>query len=259
MRKITSLFLTLLMMVLLVGCAVPGLDGNSSGSPDKSFILTNRGDDESEADNKSDEEDKSDTEDKSDSEDKSDTDNKSDSDNKSDTSDKSDSDDKSNSDDDEEYIEPEAGYPDEYGDAEGTFEDTMHTAFFDYTVHSAYLCEDYEGYEPQDGNVILVADVTISNPSSYNVNMYDTDFQIQWGSDADDAFDFPITFYTENNETLNDEMLPYEYELRKYESRDGLLVFEVPEGETYFSISYLEIYNDDSEGNVFFVYFNADF
>lgn len=248
MRKITSLFVTLLMTVLLVGCAVPGLDGNNSGSPDKSFILTNRDDDESETD------DKSDSDDKSDADDKSDTDDKSGEVDKSDTSDESDSDDESIT-----FAELEVGYPDEYGDAEGTLEDTMHTAFFDYTVHSAYLCEDYEGYEPQEGNVILVADVTISNPSSYNVTMYDTDFQVQWGSDADDAFDFPITFYTEDSETLNDEMLPYEYELRKYESRDGLLVFEVPEGETYFSISYLEIYNDDSEGNVFFVYFNADF
>lgn len=241
MRKITSLFLTLLMMVLLVGCAVPGLDGNNSGSPDKSFILTNRDDDKSDADDKSDSDDKSDADDKSDSDDE------------------SNSDDKPDSNDDLTYSEPEVGYPNEYGDAEGTYEDTMHTAFFDYTVHSAYLCSTYEGYEPQEGNVILVADVTVSNPFGYNVNMYDKDFQIQWGSDADDAYDFPITSYTKNNETLNDEMLPYEYELRKYESRDGLLVFEVPEGETYFSISYLEIYNDDSEGNVFFVYFNADF
>lgn len=53
-------------------------------------------------------------------------------------------------------------------------------------------------------------------------------------------------------------MLPTEYELRRFESRDGLLVYEVPEGENYFSISYLEIYEDNTEGDVFFVYFNAD-
>jgi len=42
------------------------------------------------------------------------------------------------------------------------------------------------------------------------------------------------------------------------EDRTGLLVFEVPEGYKDFSISYLEVFDDYSEGNVFFVYFTAD-
>lgn len=150
-------------------------------------------------------------------------------------------------------------YPDEYGDADGTLGDIMHTAFFEYTVNSAYLCDEYEGYVPLDGNVLLVADVTVNNPYNSDVPMYDTDFQVQWDEDSDDAYDYPITLYLDEGETISEDMLPAEYEIKKFAKRNGLLVFEVPEGETYFSISYLEIYEDNSEGDVFFVYFNADY
>ncbi|MCM1124495.1 MAG: hypothetical protein NC416_18120 [Eubacterium sp.] len=46
---------------------------------------------------------------------------------------------------------------------EGRFGDTMETYFFDYTVNSAYLCEEYNGYQPEEGKCILVADVTVKN------------------------------------------------------------------------------------------------
>lgn len=155
------------------------------------------------------------------------------------------------------YTEPEAGYPNEYGYAEGTIGDTMHTVFFEYTVNSAYLCDEYEGYEPSEGYVFLVADVTVHNPYKNTVPMYDMDFQIQWGEE--DAFDYPITAYMEEDETINGDMLPKKYDVRRFESRTGILVYEVPEGETYFSIAYLEVYDDDSEGNAFFVDFSADY
>lgn len=152
--------------------------------------------------------------------------------------------------------ESRAGYPDENGNAEGRLGDTMHTYFFDYTVNSAYLCDEYEGYTPQDGNEILVADVTIKNTVTSTLPMYDTDFQVQWNDTADDAFGFPITL--ELNDVLNDQMLPGEYELSIGKTLNGLLVYEVPAGNKDFSISYLEMFDDDSTGDVFFVYFSAE-
>lgn len=156
--------------------------------------------------------------------------------------------------------ENRVGYPDEYGNAEGRIGDTMHTYFFDYTVNSAYLCDEYEGYEPvNSGYEILVADVTIKNTFIESLPMFDSDFQVQWGDDADDAYEYPITcFYLEEGEVLNDQMLPYEYELSINQSVNGLLVFEVPAGKKDFSISYLELFDDDTSGDVFFVYFTAD-
>ncbi len=148
------------------------------------------------------------------------------------------------------------GYPDENGNAEGRLGDTMHTYFFDYTVNSAYLCDEYEGYTPSEGYEILVADVTIKNTVTSTLPMYDTDFQVQWNDEADDAYGFPVTLELED--VLNDQMLPGEYELAIGKSINGLLVYEVPAGNKDFSISYLEMFDDDTTGDVFFVYFSAD-
>ena len=149
-------------------------------------------------------------------------------------------------------IRPEDGY------AEGQLGDTMRTYFFDYSVNSAYLCDTFEGYVPMEGYEILVVELTVTNTDSRNVEMYDSDFQIQWGDSASDAFDFSLTFY---DETFSDKVFPGIYTLSSKESRTASLVFEVPEGHSQFSISYLELFDTDDasarEGDTFFVYFDA--
>lgn len=151
--------------------------------------------------------------------------------------------------------ESEEEQSDEGGYFEGRMGDTMKTYFFDYTVNSAYVCDEYEGYQPEEGKSLLVADVTVKNTFYESIVMFDTDFQVQWNSDAEEDWDVPITYY--GNE-MSDDQLPDEYELSVNEERSGLLVFEVPEDRKDFSISYLELFDDDSEGDVFFVYFTAD-
>lgn len=115
---------------------------------------------------------------------------------------------------------------DDDGYAEGRMGDVMRTYFFDYTVNSAYTCNDYEGYTPSEGNKLLVAEITVKNTDRSTVTMYDTDFQIQWGDDDnDDAYAAPITYY---GNTVSDEQLPEEYDLGVNEEKTGLLVYEVP-------------------------------
>ncbi len=147
------------------------------------------------------------------------------------------------------------------GYAEGKLGDTMQTYFFDYTVHSAYLCGEYQDYAPAEGNDLLVADVTVKNTSRGAITMYDTDFQIQWNDDADDAWDIPVTYYLSEDQGLGDDALPSSYNLAVNQSRQGILVFEVPQGNTDFSLSYQEMFDTDNEaeayGAVFFVYFTA--
>ena len=136
--------------------------------------------------------------------------------------------------------------------------------FFDFTVNSAYLTKDYEGYTPAEGNALLVADITVKNTNQKSIEMYDTDFQIQW-DDGDDAFAYPITINTETYEELDpvgDSQLPGTYTLAVDEERTGELVYEVPAGFTDFSIAYLEQFVDEdgneSTGDTFFVYFTAE-
>lgn len=154
----------------------------------------------------------------------------------------------------EEEQESEEDQDSEGAYEEGRFGDTMETYFFDYTVNSAYLCDEYNGYLPADGKRLLVAEVTVKNTFNESIEMYDTDFQVQWNTDGEDDYDVPITYYAD---PVSDDQLPAVYELGVNEEQTGLLVFEVPEGYKDFSISYLEMFDDDSEGDVFFVYFTA--
>ena len=151
------------------------------------------------------------------------------------------------------------------GNNEGRVQDTMETYFFEFTVNSAYLTDDYAGYTPAEGNTLLVADITVKNTFQESIEMYDTDFQAQWGDDAEDAFAIPITTDMETFTELDpigENQLPGTYPLGVDEERSGELVYEVPAGHVDFSISYLEQFVDEageeSTGEVYFVYFTAE-
>ncbi len=149
----------------------------------------------------------------------------------------------------------------EDGYGEGRMGDVVHTEFFDYTVNSAYTCDAYSGYTAGEGSQMLVVDVTVKNTSKVSIEMYDTDFQAQWGGSGEDDFRVAITTDPETYEeleTLSEAQLPGTYTLAVDEERTGELVFEVPEGESDFSLSYLVRYDDESEGDTYFVFFTAE-
>lgn len=153
----------------------------------------------------------------------------------------------------------EPGYPNKEGYAEGRMGDTMHTYFFDYTVNSAYVCDTYEGYTPTSSNKeLVVTEITVKNTHNASIEMYDSDFQIQWGDDVENDFDYPITLNFKSGETIGENMLPDIYKLAINESRTGIIVFEVSSGKEDFSISYTEYFNNDTTGDTFFVFFSAD-
>lgn len=142
------------------------------------------------------------------------------------------------------------------GYGEGRQGDVMRTYFFDYTINDAYTCTDLNNYVPADGNQLLVVNITVKNTSRASLEMYDSDFQAQWGGDGDDDYSWPITVAAEEAQATADQ-LPGTYELAIDESRTGTLVYEVPTGEQDFSISYMELFDNDTEGDTFFVYFTA--
>ncbi len=144
---------------------------------------------------------------------------------------------------------------------EGRLGDAMETYFFDFTVRSATLCDTFETYTPAEGNRILMVDVEVKNTGNASIEMYDTDFQAQWGGEGEDDYSVPITFDKETEEeldVLNENQLPATYTLGIDETRAGLLVFEVPGGEQDFSLSYQEYFDNDSTGDVYFVYFTPE-
>ena len=140
------------------------------------------------------------------------------------------------------------------GFVEGQMGEVMHTAFFDFTVNSAGTVHQYEDYEAGEGYELLNVNLTVRNALDTELTMYDTDFQITW-SDEEDGWTVPLTYLTEIS---GRNLLKTEYILRRNEEITGDLVFEVPEGETFFCLSYLEQFDNDTEGDLFGVYFETE-
>ena len=136
-------------------------------------------------------------------------------------------------------------------EAEG-FEQSLSTAFFDFQVNSASLVTQLEEYEPSDpNNRFLVVNITVQNTftDDSSIPMFDTDFVLSWPDLGEDSI------YCEDN--FASTQLPEAYEIFKGESRTGDLVFVVPSGQTSFTLEYLEIYEDEFEGNTFKISFDA--
>ena len=143
----------------------------------------------------------------------------------------------------------------EDGYASGYATDIMRTAFFDFTIDGGHLASTYDSFTPEEGKTFLVVDITVTNTMNESIPMFDTDFQAQWGEDEDpDAFTYSLTAY---GEEPKGNMLPEEYELAINETRTGQLVFQVPEGYHDFSVSFMEVYDNQDSGDLFFVYFTA--
>ena len=135
------------------------------------------------------------------------------------------------------------------GYAEGQLEDVLRTAFFDFSVNSAYTCQELDSYTAADGSQLLVAEITVQNTSDYDMPMFDSDFQAQWGGTGDDDFSIPIS------RPFTDNQAPASYSIPVDEAVTYTHVYEVPADATEFSISFQEYFEDETMGDVFFVYF----
>lgn len=138
------------------------------------------------------------------------------------------------------------------GYADGRIGDTLKNTFFEYTVKSAQYVEEYAGYKPQEGNVLIDTVITTRNVFGEQLDMFAEDYQIQWDKEGDrdnkNNYGYPI-------EAIDDTMIPTQFKLAKGETKEYHCVYEVPTGYTDYSISYLEYFDNDTEGDVFFIFF----
>lgn len=176
------------------------------------------------------------------------------------------------------------GYPED-GYASGYMGDTMHTAFFDFTVDSAYTTQEFDGltaagegmsylteyYDrpaPADGCKFLVVEITLHNTTTMSQPMFVADFQVQWdlqeGEDEDQNYAFPL-YQSQANESgdyvyysLSEMQLPAEYDLGINEERTGILLYAVPAGAKDYAVFFEEYFSDDTIGALFQVSFNAE-
>lgn len=136
-------------------------------------------------------------------------------------------------------------------DAEG-YEQSLSTAFFDFQVNSAQMVSELDDYYPSDeNNSFLVVNITVDNTfkDDSSIPMFDTDFVLSWP-----ALEGQTVFCEDNFAT---DQLPEEYEIFKGESRTGNLIFVVPSSQSNFTLEYLEIYEDEFEGNTYKITFDV--
>ncbi|MGN0984891.1 MAG: hypothetical protein ACI4OU_00200 [Candidatus Enterenecus sp.] len=158
-------------------------------------------------------------------------------------------------------------YPDEEDYAIGYMGDTFRTDFFDMRLEDAYTCYEFDGITADEGYKLLVATIWLYNYTDVTQPMFFTDFEIWWdaqeGEDPDDAYDFPLYIEEEladgtyEYDTVSDQQLPIQYDLSIRGAREGILLYQVPEGSRTYSIAFLEFYEDDSIGALFEVRFSA--
>ncbi|MCI8995043.1 MAG: hypothetical protein HFI30_05060 [Lachnospiraceae bacterium] len=151
----------------------------------------------------------------------------------------------------DQYFSGNQGYGDDTYYHEGAMGETMENVFFTFRVDDAWFVDSYGGYEPREGCELVDVLLTIENTFGEEIPMFNTDFQIQWGGEGDDDYEFALSDLAQENP----EIMPDEFMLEDGEERQYHLIYEVPAGNMIFSVSYLEVFADDSEGNVYFVYF----
>lgn len=159
--------------------------------------------------------------------------------------------------------------PDDDGVAVGYEGDTLRTAFFEMKVDNVYTCTEFDGLTPAEGYKFLVADLTLYNHTGVTQPMFDTDFEVLWDLDDDDAWAWPECdeVQDENGEiqylSRSDKQIPVEFELGIHKTQTGVLLYQVPEDSKDYFISFYEIFaaqeegGDPEYGDSFYVRFSA--
>lgn len=156
--------------------------------------------------------------------------------------------------------------PNEDGFAMGYAGDTLRTAFFDMTVDNLRTCEEFDGLAPSEGYKFLVAELTLYNHTDDTQPMFDSDFEVIWDLDDDDAWAWPDCDEVMNEDGEIDYMvrsaqqIPMSYDLGIHKTQTGVLLYQVPVDSKDYLIAFYEVYEDGTEegtyGNSFYVRFS---
>ena len=123
------------------------------------------------------------------------------------------------------------------------------TAFLEYGVNDAFSCQNYHGVRARDGHQVVVVSLSIWNTEDYTLPMSRYDFRLQWGDGAED-YAYPLAWYYQ-------EQLPNQYDIAQDGEVQGELVFQVPEDERDLALGFLEVFEDESQGDAHFIYFTV--
>lgn len=121
--------------------------------------------------------------------------------------------------------------------------ETISTAWFDYTVISVEKLEQnaFEEIEVLEGNQLLSVEIKLKSTYYKETPMSRYDFQIYWDH-MDDADERCFAL-----EAVTEEQLPDTYELDSGETREGTLLYQVPEEQSRYVLVFQEYFDDGTQ------------
>ncbi|MCE5196071.1 MAG: DUF4352 domain-containing protein [Negativicutes bacterium] len=124
-------------------------------------------------------------------------------------------------------------------------EETIHTAFFAYSVDQVLVSRTLHNYLPQAEDALLLSlDLTVRNEGEEIVPMDYSDFLLLWQEGDQTVSAYPLQLFC-------DTQFPDSYRLAASEQRSGQLIYQVPKTIDRFILRYQEVYADDYLGNIY--------
>ena len=131
--------------------------------------------------------------------------------------------------------------------------DSLTNAFFEYAVKSAQVVEALpDGSTAEDeGDRILIVEVEIHNVFGEEIPMSNMDFELKYQGMTEEYSGYPL------EAGYLDGQLEDEWNMAADDTETGSLLFIVPSGVTEFGLEYVELWDDDFEGNTYTIEFTA--
>ena len=122
---------------------------------------------------------------------------------------------------------------------------TVSTVLFDFAVSDPQTLTEYPGVTVPEGEQLVSMMITVTNTGTGTLPLFSQDFQFQWGEGEGD--------FGSCLDAVNDQMLPYAWELEPEETRTGLVLVPVPADCQAVTVAYAELRADGSQGGTYFV------
>lgn len=123
--------------------------------------------------------------------------------------------------------------------------DTISTYWFDFSLDTVDVIDSYDGYRPASGNQLVACRLSLKNTFDEDISMSQTDFFLLWphasGDTSSEQDEMTGTYALPK---FSNRQLEDTYNLEPGESREGDLVFEVPETTGRAALVFEEYYVD---------------
>ena len=123
--------------------------------------------------------------------------------------------------------------------------DTISTYWFDFSVDTVDVIDSYDGYRPASGNQLVACRLSLKNTFDEAISMSQTDFFLLWShTSGDTSSEEEEMAGTYALPKFSNRQLEDTYDLEPGESREGDLVFELPDTTDRVALVFEEYYVD---------------